>query len=343
MSVQLRVGIVGASGYAGGELIRFLSMHPFVSIRHLAADSRAGEPLSSVFPHFPNWGNLERFDIETPWTDVDLVFTALPAGESAKIARLYQGKPVRIIDLGADFRFRSESTFQRHYKIPHPFPEGITQSAYALVEWNRDAIRGAQIISCPGCYPTGALLGILPFAKSGFLGSGKIFVDGKSGVTGSGRGLTLDTHFPEISESMKPYKPLTHRHVPEMEEGLLTLGGISSKVMFVPHLIPINRGLLSTIYLVPDRQMTFHEAKIVLKECYEKEPGFVFLDDPPNTNSVRGTNRVAVSVEVRDDIVVVMTAIDNLVKGAAGQAVQAMNVAFGFAEKEGLPVLAGFP
>lgn len=343
MSEQLRAGVVGASGYAGGELIRFLFAHPFVKILHLAAESRAGELLSSVFPHFPEWGVLERFDSDLPWQDVDVIFTALPAGQSSNIARLYRDTPVRIIDLGADFRFRSASTFQEHYKIQHSFPEGLSRSVYALVEWNRDAIRGAQIISCPGCYPTGSLLGILPFAKSGFLGDGQIFVDGKSGITGSGRGLTLDTHFPEISEGMKPYKPFTHRHVPEMEEALSTLCGVFSRIFFVPHLIPINRGLLSTIYMMPERPLSSRKAMDVLKEYYEKESGILLVDSPPNTNAVRGTNRAAISVEVRDGVMVVMTAIDNLVKGAAGQAIQAMNVAYGFSEQEGLPVFAGFP
>ncbi|MHB8421865.1 MAG: N-acetyl-gamma-glutamyl-phosphate reductase [Leptospirales bacterium] len=343
MAEQLRVGVVGASGYAGGELIRLLLAHPLVRIVHLAADSRAGEPLSSVFPNFPEWGKLERFDLDAPWQDVDVVFTALPAGQSSKIAKCYWQKPVRIIDLGPDFRFRSEHTFLKHYKIQHPFPEGLSGSAYALVEWNRDAIRDAQIISCPGCYPTGSLLGILPFAKAGFLGCGQIFVDGKSGVTGSGRGLTLDTHFPEIAEGMKPYNPFSHRHTPEMEEALSMLTDGSFSIFFVPHLIPINRGLLSTIYLMPEPSLSSKDAMDILKEFYEKEAGILLVDSPPNTNAVRGTNRAAIAVAAHNGALVVMTAIDNLLKGAAGQSIQAMNVAFGFEEQQGLPTIAGFP
>lgn len=343
MAEQLRVGVVGASGYAGGELIRFLFAHQFVKIIHLAADSRAGEKLSAVFPNFPEWGVLERFDIDQPWQDVDVLFTALPAGQSANVAKCYRKNPVRIIDLGPDFRFRTEHMFLEHYKIRHPFPEGFSRSAYALVEWNRDAIRNAQILSCPGCYPTGALLGILPFAKSGILGRGQIFVDGKSGVSGAGRGLTLDTHYPEIAEGMKPYKPFTHRHVPEMQEALSLFAGGSFGVFFVPHLIPVNRGLLSTIYLMPEQAISARGAMDILKEFYENEPAILLIDNPPNTNSVRGSNRAAISVDSYNGALVVMTAIDNLVKGAAGQAIQAMNVAFGFPEQEGLPIVAGFP
>lgn len=343
MKDRLRVAIVGVSGYGGGELFRLLSSHPNVRIAHIAAETRANESLAAIFPHLPDWGTVEKFPEDRPWEDVDVIFTALPAGQSGRIAKAYRDTPVRIIDLGPDFRFSSRERFQEWYKMDHPFPEGLSRSAYALVEWNRDAIRKSGILACPGCYPTGALLGILPFSKNGLLGEGPIVVDGKSGVTGAGRGLTLETHFSEISEAIRPYKPLEHRHVPEMEQGIEQLSGVHATVIFVPHLVPINRGLLSTIYLRLSKPLTAGEAQEVLRDAYRQDPHIVFPGVPPHTGGVRGTNRTAIHAECREDMVVVMTAIDNLVKGAAGQAIQAMNVMLGFPEETGLPKIGIFP
>lgn len=343
MKDSLRGAIVGVSGYGGGELFRLLSSHPNVRIVHVAADTRANEPLSKVFPHLPDGRTVEKFHEESPWEDVDVVFTALPAGQSGRIARAYRNTSVRIVDLGPDFRFSSIDRFREWYKLEHPYPEGLARSAYALVEWNREEIRKAEILACPGCYPTGALLGILPFSKNGLLAEGPIFVDGKSGVTGAGRGMTLETHFPEISEAMRPYRPLNHRHVPEMEQGIEHLSGVRADVVFVPHLIPINRGLLSTIYLRLSKPMTSGEAQEVLRNVYRGETQIVFPGEPPHTGGVRGTNRTAIHAECREDTLVVMTAIDNLVKGASGQAIQAMNVMFGFSEDAGLPGIGAFP
>ncbi len=324
-------------------MFRLLSSHPNVRIAHIAAETRANESLASIFPHLPHWGKIEKFPEDRPWEDVEVVFTAMPAGQSGKVARAYRDTPVRIIDLGPDFRFSSRERFQEWYKMDHPFPEGLSRATYALVEWNRDAIRKSEILACPGCYPTGALLGILPFAKNGFLGDGPIIVDGKSGVTGAGRGLTLETHFPEIAEAIRAYKPLDHRHVPEMEQGIEQLSGMPATVIFVPHLVPINRGLLSTIYMRLSKPLTAKEAQEVLRGAYREERQIVFPGVPPHTGGVRGTNLTAIHAECREDMLVVMTAIDNLVKGAAGQAIQAMNVMCGFPEETGLPMIGAFP
>lgn len=340
----VRVGIAGASGYGGGELLRLLHFHPKVEIVHLSAESRAGESVESVFPHLPISGQMEKHPIDRPWKDIQILFTALPAGESAKIARLYRDQDVRIIDLGPDFRFRSSSRFFDVYKIPHPYPEGLPDATYALVEWNRVAIRKARILACPGCYPTGTLMGLLPFVGKGLLTKGsKVFVDGKSGVSGAGRGLTLDTHFPEIAESMKSYKPFSHRHGPEMEEAIECYFGCQMEILFVPHLIPVNRGLLSSLYLNFDRRVEEEDVWKILRECYENEKGVHLTKIPPSTAMVRGTNRTAISVRAVGSSAVIETVIDNLLKGAAGQAVQIMNVIQGWEEMEGLPLSGAFP
>ncbi|MCL4462168.1 MAG: N-acetyl-gamma-glutamyl-phosphate reductase [Nitrospirae bacterium] len=339
----LKIGIAGASGYGGGELLRLLHFHPEVEIVHLAADSRAGESVESVFPHLSISGFMEKHPTDEPWKDVQILFTALPAGESAKIAKLYRDQDVRIIDLGADFRFRSSRRFSEIYKIPHPYPEGLPDATYALVEWNREAIRKAKILACPGCYPTGTLMGLLPFVRKGLLTESKVFVDGKSGVSGAGRGLSLDTHFPEIAENMKSYKPFSHRHGPEMEEAVECLFESHLNILFVPHLIPINRGLLSSIYLSFDRVVPEDESWEILRECYTKEKSVHLTNEPPSTAMVRGTNRTAITVRSIGKSAVVETAIDNLLKGAAGQAVQTMNLIQGWEESKGLPLAGGFP
>lgn len=340
---RLKVGIAGASGYGGGELLRLLLLHKNVEVVHLAADSRAGEKVTDVFPNLPVENLLERHPPDEPWQGIHILFTALPAGESAKIARLYKDSDLKLIDLGPDFRFRTAQKFEDIYKIKHPFPEALARTTYALVEWNRKELSSASILSCPGCYPTGALMGILPFAIKGMISGGKIFVDGKSGVSGAGRGLTLDTHYPEIAEGMKPYKPFSHRHGPEMEEALETISDCRLDILFVPHLIPVNRGLLSTIYMDLDRPITQEQAWEVIQKAYKQEKGILLTEQAPHSSMVKGTNRTAISVRVFKNSVVVMTAIDNLLKGAAGQAVQAMNVACGFDEMEGLPLYGEFP
>ena len=340
----LKVGIAGASGYGGGELLRLLHLHPKVQVVHLAGESRAGEMVDSVFPHLPISTRMEKHPIDEPWKDIEILFTALPAGQSAKLARLYRDQDVHIIDLGPDFRFRSHQRFSEIYKIPHPYPEGLPDATYGLVEWNREAIRKSRILACPGCYPTGTLLGLLPFVQEGLLSKGsRIFVDGKSGVSGAGRGLTLDTHFPEISESMKSYKPFAHRHGPEMEEAVEYLTGSQVEIFFVPHLIPVNRGLLSSLYLIFEKETNEEEAWEVVKKYYKNENGIYLTKTPPSTAMVRGTNRAAISLCINGSTVFVETAIDNLIKGAAGQAVQIMNVIRGWEEMEGLPLIGVFP
>jgi N-acetyl-gamma-glutamyl-phosphate reductase len=343
MSKKVKVGIAGASGYGGGELIHLLLNHPKISISRLSAESNAGERLSSLFSHLPDLGILEKNSDVSSWNDLDILFTALPAGMSSRIVSVLPKPHPVVIDLGPDYRFSDPDEFSRVYHMDHGAPETLPLSSYGLVEWNREAISSSRYIGSPGCFPTGALLGILPFTTAGLLGKGALIVDGKSGVSGAGRGLTLDTHYPEIAEGMKAYKPLTHRHVPEMENALRSLSGKSNPVIFVPHLIPVNRGLISTVYLPLSGDVTSGMIRDVLLE-YEKNNPFVrIVETPPNSSQVRGTNRVDIHAVAGNGMVVVMTAIDNLIKGAAGQAIQSMNLVLGEDENTGLAMWGYFP
>lgn len=343
MSKKVSVGIAGASGYGGGELLRLLMGHPKVSVRRLSAESNAGERLSSLFPHLPDFGILEKTSDVSSWNDLDILFTALPAGMSSRIVSTLPTPHPVVIDLGPDYRFSDPDDFRRVYRMDHGAPETLPMSSYGLVEWSRESIASSRYIGSPGCFPTGALLGILPFLKAGFLGKGPLIVDGKSGVSGAGRGLTIDTHFPEIAEGMKAYKPLLHRHVPEMEHAMKIVSGESVNIVFVPHLIPVNRGLISTIYLPLLSHVTAGMVTSLLLE-YEKQNPFVrIVDSPPSSAHVRGTNRVDIHAAMGKELVVVMTAIDNLVKGAAGQAIQSMNLVIGEDETLGLPVWGYYP
>jgi len=343
MSTKVKVGIAGASGYGGGELIHLLLDHPKVSVSRLSADSKAGERLSSLFPHLPDLGILEKTSDVSSWNDLDFLFTALPAGMSSRIVSMLPKPHPVVIDLGPDYRFSDADDFRRVYHMDHGAPETLLFSSYGLVEWNRESVSRSRYIGSPGCFPTGALLGILPFLKAGFLGKSPLIVDGKSGVSGAGRALTLDTHYPEIAEGMKAYKPILHRHVPEMENAIKALSGETNPVIFVPHLIPVNRGLISTVYLPILSHVTSEMVRVVLLE-YEKNNPFVrIVENPPSSSHVRGTNRVDIHAVMGKEMVVVMTAIDNLIKGAAGQAIQSMNLVMGEDETMGLPMWGYFP
>ncbi len=337
----IRAGIVGASGYGGGELIRLLGGHPHVQVARLAGESKSGSRIVDLFPHLNSPGVLEKVSDKEVWTDVEIVFFALPAGQSFHLVRRYIDQGTVVIDLGPDYRLGDPSLYQKIYGIEHGAPELLPQAVYGLPEWNGPRLEKTQLVACPGCFPTGALLGILPFLRAHLVHRTSIVVDGKSGITGAGRGLTLETHFPEIAEGTQAYKVLDHRHVPEMEQAMGEHGG--GRVAFVPHLVPYNRGILSTIYMTLTAQATQESIDRIVDEAYKDSPFIRRVPSPPNTMSVRGTNNVLVYSRVREDRLVVLTAIDNLVRGASGQAIQAMNRIFGFGETEGLGYGALFP
>lgn len=338
---KLRIGIVGASGYAGGELLRLFSSHPGAEVVRIAGESKAGTTIRSVFPHLRQPLTFEKVSENPFWTDVDAVFFALPAGQSFDLVSRYRERGTPVFDLGPDYRLKSPSLYRQVYGLEHGDPIGLEEAVYGLPEWAGDRLVSAPVVACPGCFPTGALMGLLPFFKEELVEEGSAVVDGKSGISGAGRGLSLETHFPEIGEGMAAYKILEHRHVPEMEQCLNPFGG--GDLTFVPHLVPMSRGILSTLYMTLRETIPREELEGVIDRCYEGSPFVRRVESLPNPLHVRGTNDVLIHLRSRGRRLVVVTVIDNLVRGAGGQGIQAMNRRFGLPETHGLSGTALFP
>jgi N-acetyl-gamma-glutamyl-phosphate reductase len=346
-SMAIRVSIIGASGYGGGELVRLLVAHPHVRLAHLTAESRKAEPYGEVFPNLRGVVAhvTEEADPAAIAADSDVVFFALPNGVPMTMApRL--GARVKIVDLGADFRFRDPATYAAWYKVDHASPALLADAVYGQPELHREAIRAARIVGNPGCYPTAALIAAAPFVRAGVVERNGIVVDAKSGVSGAGRGASLGTHFSEVNENVKPYNVASHRHAPEIEQEIAHLAGGPMTVTFVPHLIPMTRGILATVYLKLAHGMTAAEAEGLLLEAYAQEPFVRVLPGGlPQTKATYGSNYcdVAVRVDARARLLIAMAAIDNLVKGASGQAIQNMNLMCGLPERTGLESVPLYP
>lgn len=335
-----RVSIIGASGYGGGELARLLVGHPHVRLAHLTAESRKAEAYADVFPNLRNFVSqaTEDADLEKIGADSDVVFFALPNGMPMTMVPKLQPR-VKVVDLGADFRFRDPATYQQWYKAPHACPELLDDAVYGQPELHREAIARGRIVGNPGCYPTAALIAIAPFVQAGVVQRDGVIVDAKSGVSGAGRGVSLGTHFSEVNENVKPYNVAAHRHAPEIEQEVAALAGARMSVTFVPHLIPMTRGVLATVYLRLGQRLVTAEAEGILMEAYAHEPFVRVLPGGlPQTKATYGSNfcDVAVRVDPQAGVLIAMAAIDNLVKGAAGQAIQNMNLMCGFPERAGL-------
>ncbi len=345
--MNVRASIVGVSGYAGGELARLLLGHPEVELVHLTAESRRGEALSALYPNLRGFtaGEAEIADAARIAMDSDVVFLALPAGRAMELVPEIVGH-ARIVDLGADFRFKDPEVYEQWYGTPHAAAPLLADAAYGLTEFHRAEIRGARIVANPGCYPTAALLAVLPLALSGKVRSAGMVIDAKSGVSGAGRGLSLDMHFAEINENVRPYGVAGHRHTPEIEQELGATLGRQVTLTFTPHLIPMTRGILVTAYLPLAGSLTDEEATAILHEAYSGEPFVrVLSDELPQTKATSGSNfcDLAVRVDRRAGMAIAMAALDNLVKGASGQAVQNMNVMFGLPEDAGLRSAGLYP
>ena len=345
--MTVKVSIVGASGYGGGELARLLAGHPEVDLVHLTAESKAGEAMAALYPNLRSFTDriTTVLDVEQVARDSDVVFIALPNGRAMALAPSIVPR-ARVVDLGADFRFRDPATYEQWYKTPHASAGLLDDSAYGLTEFHRTEIRQAKIVGNPGCYPTAALLAVIPLLQSGKVGARGIVLDAKSGVSGAGRGATMGTHFSEVNENVRPYNVGGHRHTPEIEQELAAQLGTSVAVTFTPHLIPMTRGILVTAYLPLTGSLSTDEATAILREAYAGEPFVRVLDgELPQTKATSGSNfcDVAVRVDRRTATVIVMAALDNLVKGASGQAVQNMNVMCGFPETLGLRAPGLYP
>lgn len=342
----IKVGIVGGTGYTGVELLRLLARHPQVEIAVITSRAESGKQVSDLYP---NLRGLFDLAFVAPEVDVlaqcDLVFFATPNGIAMQQAAELLERGVKVIDLAADFRIKDLDVWSKWYGMEHACPELVAEAVYGLPEVNREQIRGARLVANPGCYPTAAQLGFLPLLEQGLVNRRRLVADCKSGVSGAGRGANVGSLMCEASESFKAYGVDGHRHLPEIKQGLAEAAGFPVGLTFVPHLTPMIRGIHATLYgILKDPLDNLQQ---IFEERYANEP---FVDvmpagSLPETRSVKGANhcRIAVYRPQDDDTVVVLSVIDNLVKGAAGQAVQNMNVMFGFEETAGLEIVALLP
>lgn len=344
---MVKVAILGASGYTGIELVRLLGQHPYVKIVALVAERNAGKNLADIYPHIrllslPVLQTVE----EIAWDSIDAVFCCLPHATTHKLADQIP-LHVKVIDLSADFRLRDTAVYEKWYGVPHDAKELQKKAVYGLSEHYREIIVSARIIACPGCYPTSVLLPLVPLLKEKAIVPEDIIIDAKSGVSGAGRKATESNLFTEVNENFSAYKICNHRHMPEIEQILSEAAGNDVYVHFSPHLVPMNRGILSTIYVKLSRHITVDNIRNTLKLYYDKEP-FVHIMDKgalPATRQVQGTNHcfIAVTEGRGSHTAVIVSVIDNLVKGASGQAVQNFNILFGFEEVTGLVATPQFP
>ncbi|HVS16036.1 MAG TPA: N-acetyl-gamma-glutamyl-phosphate reductase [Thermoanaerobaculia bacterium] len=336
---MIRVAIAGASGYTGAELIRLLSRHPAVELVRLAAGEQAGRILRAVHPQFRGTEIGERTLVQSDWgalaEDVEVAFLALPHGHALDAVPRLLARGCRVIDLGADFRLRDPEAYRHWYRLDHTASDLLHEAVYGLPELHRALITEARLVANPGCYPTAAALALLPLLPHA--GAGTLVIDAKSGVSGAGRKATLEHAFTEVAESLRPYGVLEHRHTPEIAQ-IVAAAGAPRRVIFTPHLIPMTRGILATCYVPLEEPPQDLHALFV--ERYRGEPFVAVLDaaELPATGVVRGSNRcdVAVRWDPESRVAVAFGAIDNLVKGAAGQAVQNLNLMFGLDERAGL-------
>jgi len=343
----LNIAIIGASGYTGAELIRLLLPHPHVAIKALTGDSSAGKDIASVYPHLRGQGLPRLVAIDAvDFSKIDLAFCCLPhATTQAVVAKLPEH--IKIIDLSADFRLSDPEAYAKWYGHAHQALSLQKEAIYGLTEIARDAIKTARLVANPGCYPTSAALPLIPLLKACAILPEGIIIDAKSGVTGAGRSAKQANLFTEINDGISAYGIAQHRHTPEIEQSLSRAAGNTITVTFTPHLVPMNRGILSTIYVKLAGKNTADNLRSILEKAYETEPFVSLLSkgEMPSTHQVRGTNQCLIAVF--DDRIsgqaIIVSVIDNLVKGASGQAVQNMNVMFGFPEDTGLQLTAMFP
>jgi len=343
----IRVAVVGATGYTGAELIRWLARHPQVRLTAVTSEQRAGKALADVLPSVRGKLDLRlaSFDPTEVARAADVVFTALPLGASAPGVAALLERGVRVIDIGADFRLRDAQEYARWY-VPHPVPHLLAEAVYGLTEFCRDRLPDARLVANPGCYPTAALLALRPLLARDLIEPHGIVVDAKSGVTGAGRNVAAEYLFAEVDDNLRAYKIGAHRHAPEMEQELRPFAGAALSLLFVPHQLPIRRGILATIYVRPRSGVDAAAFARAFEEQYAGER-FIVLSAarPPEIRDVVGTNDCALgwTLDARTGQAVVVAVIDNLGKGAAGQAIQNMNAMHGLAEPTGLDYLAVVP
>jgi N-acetyl-gamma-glutamyl-phosphate reductase len=341
MAATMKAGIIGASGYTGQELLRILANHPKVEITVATSERFAGLAINEIFPSLQGVIDLRlsKLSVQQVVRESDIVFTALPHGESMEVVAECIKGGKRVVDLSADFRLKDKDLYE-HWYGKHTCPDFLSEAIYGLPELYRAEVKKAQLVANPGCYPTAAILALAPLLEAGMIAPSSIIVDAKSGVSGAGRNPSMTNLFSEVAEGLKAYAVAQHRHVPEMDQELSARAGEQIHILFVPHLIPINRGILSTCYARVGGKVSTEGASTVYQKRYKDEtfiricPSGIF----PSTTAVRGSNYCDLGVLVDDSSgqLIVISAIDNLVKGASGQAVQNMNIMCGFPETMGL-------
>ncbi|MEG0371938.1 MAG: N-acetyl-gamma-glutamyl-phosphate reductase [Clostridium sp.] len=344
---MIKVGIVGATGYAGQQLYYILNSHKDVEIVFISAHSNAGEYISELYGNYSNViqhkcigmdESIERLN------EIDVIFLALPHGSAFELVEKAYNLGVRVIDLGADYRIDDVGTYEEWYNVKHKNPEIIKHSVYGLCEINREKIKNAKIIANPGCYPTASILGLYPLLKNDIIDQKKIIIDAASGTSGAGRSANIPNLFCEVNENFKAYGVGVHRHTPEIEQEL-SKASEGALISFTPHLVPMNRGILATSYGFLKKNVTHEEIKEIYNKEYKNEKFIRILENMPETRWTRGSNFCDISFKIdqRTNRIIVVSAIDNLIKGAAGQAVQNMNIIFGINEDTGINALAMAP
>ncbi|MGD6834006.1 N-acetyl-gamma-glutamyl-phosphate reductase [Sutcliffiella halmapala] len=347
--MKMNVGIIGANGYSGVELIRLLKQHPFAQLNYLASHSSSGKLISEQYPHLHGIieDRIEELDINEAASKIDLMFFATPSGISKDLIPAFLEKGITCIDLSGDFRLKDGVLYEEWYKYTQASNEILQKATYGLPEIFREEIVGSKLIANPGCYPTATLLGLAPALENGWISPANIVVDGKSGVSGAGRKASLGTHYGEINENMKAYKLGSHQHIPEIEQMISILSGIQHPITFSTHLVPMTRGIMCTMYADLKVDNTTDEL-LAQYEAYYQNNFFVRirpLDTWPATKEVLGSNYcdIGIKVEERTKKLIIVSVIDNVVKGAAGQAVQNMNVLNGWPDETGLTFTPVYP
>lgn len=346
---MIKVGIIGSTGYAGGELVRILTGHKEAEIVWYGSRSYVDKRYAEVYQNMFQIVDAKCMDdnMEELAERADVIFTATPQGLCASLVNEDILSKTKIVDLSADFRIKDVSVYEKWYGIEHKSPQYIEEAVYGLCEINREDVRGARLVANPGCYTTCSILTAYPLAKEGIIDMSTLIVDAKSGTSGAGRGAKLPNLFCEVNENMKAYGVASHRHTPEIEEQLGYASGEKVTISFTPHLVPMNRGILATEYASLKKDVSWSDVKEIYDNYYQKEKFVRVLDEGvlPETKWVEGSNYVDISFKIdpRTNRIIMMGAIDNLVKGAAGQAVQNMNLMFGLDEAEGLNLVPMFP